>query len=387
MDTLPLSPSSAPSQATARPSRAEAPAGDEAFLSLLAALLAPGPAPAQPPPAAGSAEPPADAVGPVPSLTGPDLPLPAQPPEAPAEAVAPTPEAAPAGSEGAEPIALPLPLAELPVTGEPALQAALRPPAPQPARAPAKVEAPSERGSAAGTRALHGEMAARHGPASDAAGSMADLAPTPAQAAQPAAPTAATTPQDGSLAPPAAGVASADSPLSPLPAPGRAVAEAAPPPHRAEPGGSVQAPPPVPLTPPQPLAGQVTARLVRHDGADGRRLTIELDPAELGPVEVSLRLDERGVVAAVFTVDRPETLQLLQRDARALADMLGSAGYALDPGSLGFSLRDDGQGRQGAWHEARAGGPPWAPPRGEAPSAERPGSHVLASRGFLDLRV
>ena len=49
----------------------------------------------------------------------------------------------------------------------------------------------------------------------------------------------------------------------------------------------------------------VTARLVMVDGIDGSRVRIDLEPADLGRVEVALRLDDSGTAAASFTSTAP----------------------------------------------------------------------------------
>ena len=46
---------------------------------------------------------------------------------------------------------------------------------------------------------------------------------------------------------------------------------------------------------------------------------------------------------AVITADRPETLDLLQRDARALERALQDAGVKLDNNALNFAHREDQQ--------------------------------------------
>lgn len=134
-------------------------------------------------------------------------------------------------------------------------------------------------------------------------------------------------------------------------------------------------------------AEHVTARLFAHQAEEGgSRLTIELDPVELGSIEVSLQRDERGTASATFTVERPETLQLLQRDTRTLVDLLAGAGFSVDSGSLGFELRQEQQeARQqhqpAAHHHAQ---------RGRADGEGRPGTGPAPpplSRGLLDLRV
>lgn len=138
------------------------------------------------------------------------------------------------------------------------------------------------------------------------------------------------------------------------------------------------------------FAGQpdrpVTARLLAQRDGDGSRMTIELDPAELGSVEVALQLDDRGTAAATFVVERAETLQLLQRDTRTLLDLLAGAGFKLDPGDVGFQLRDgqqqDARRQPGAAYvpeSDRQGGP------SRMSGALQP--TLTSGRGLLDLRV
>ena len=143
-------------------------------------------------------------------------------------------------------------------------------------------------------------------------------------------------------------------------------------------------PPPVMLPTPDHRGRPVTARLVMVDGIDGSRVRIDLEPADLGRVEVALHLDDSGTAAASFIVDRPETLQLLQRDARAVNDMLSAAGFTVDQGGLDFTLRDpggrDGGGERQPGAHGRADAEFGA---GAAPSEPtRP-----YRRGLLDLQV
>lgn len=84
---------------------------------------------------------------------------------------------------------------------------------------------------------------------------------------------------------------------------------------------------------------------------------IRLDPPELGRVDVRMHIDGDGKVHTHLTVERAETLDLLQRDARGLEKALQQAGLDSDKGGLTFSLRGDGMsGRgDGAGREARDG--------------------------------
>ena len=148
---------------------------------------------------------------------------------------------------------------------------------------------------------------------------------------------------------------------------------------------SVPAPLSVQLPTPDHHGRPVSARLVVLDGAEGSsRVRIELEPADLGRVEVDLQLDDAGTASASFTVDRPETLQLLQRDARVVNEMLSAAGFTVDQGGLDFTLRDSGGRGDGAEQRPASRAPADGAFAGEAP----PGDPVLPYRpGLLDLRV
>ncbi len=74
------------------------------------------------------------------------------------------------------------------------------------------------------------------------------------------------------------------------------------------------------------------------DGLD--HINVRLSPAELGRVEVDLDFTGDGRVVVAVSADRPETLDLLQRDAKTLEKALQEAGLHADPDSLAFKLRD-----------------------------------------------
>ncbi len=73
------------------------------------------------------------------------------------------------------------------------------------------------------------------------------------------------------------------------------------------------------------------------------RMTIRLDPAELGRVHVKLEVGHDGRTIALVAAERPETLELLQRDARSLERALQQAGLETDSDSLSFSLSQGDQ--------------------------------------------
>jgi hypothetical protein len=74
----------------------------------------------------------------------------------------------------------------------------------------------------------------------------------------------------------------------------------------------------------------------------GQRFEIRLRPEELGRVDVRLDIGEDGSVKAQLTVDRVETLALLQRDARTLERAFEQAGLKTSEGSIAFSLGQSG---------------------------------------------
>lgn len=100
---------------------------------------------------------------------------------------------------------------------------------------------------------------------------------------------------------------------------------------------------------PAPAAGSPAEQLAVHvqravrDG--NSRITVQLNPAELGHVEVRLDFARDGSVSATVLADRHDTLDMLQRDARQLERALQDAGLQTNSGSLSFDLRDGG--RQG----------------------------------------
>jgi flagellar hook-length control protein FliK len=84
----------------------------------------------------------------------------------------------------------------------------------------------------------------------------------------------------------------------------------------------------------------------RHQSNGINRFEIRLEPAELGRIDVRLEVAEDGTTRAHLSADRPETLDLLQRDSRQLERALQSLGLRTDRDALAFSLRQD-SGAQG----------------------------------------
>ena len=92
---------------------------------------------------------------------------------------------------------------------------------------------------------------------------------------------------------------------------------------------------------------QVAFEIVRQVEAGNSRFQIRLDPAELGRIDVQLDVDRSGNVNARMVVERPETLDLMQRDQRTLQQALQQAGLDANRTSLEFSLRQNPSGGDG----------------------------------------
>lgn len=111
---------------------------------------------------------------------------------------------------------------------------------------------------------------------------------------------------------------------------------------------------PVETTRPTPLH-VVPVEIGARALAGNKRFDIRLDPAELGRVDVRLEISDKGEVSAKLTVDRVETLHLLQRDARTLERAFEQAGLKPSEGGVEMSLRDsaDQSSRQNRQEDER----------------------------------
>ena len=124
---------------------------------------------------------------------------------------------------------------------------------------------------------------------------------------------------------------------------------------------------------------------------DGQRhFDIRLDPAELGRVDVRLTVDDAGKAQATLSVEKPQTLELLQKDSSHLERALKDAGLDLSQNGLNFSLKGQQQQQQAQDHAPFARGQRLAA-RAVAAIAET--APILSSNGVsasdtrLDIRV
>ncbi|WP_240230370.1 flagellar hook-length control protein FliK [Devosia lacusdianchii] len=91
---------------------------------------------------------------------------------------------------------------------------------------------------------------------------------------------------------------------------------------------------------------QLAFELVRQVNDGNTRFQMRLDPPELGRIDVKLDIDASGQVNARLTVEKAETLDLMQRDQRGLEKALQQAGLDGAKTNLEFSLKQNPGGNQ-----------------------------------------
>lgn len=138
--------------------------------------------------------------------------------------------------------------------------------------------------------------------------------------------------------------------------------------------------------PSTPVAQQVAVQFSQALANGTDRITIQLQPQSLGRVEVEIELTKDGRLSAVFIAERPETLEMLQRDSRALERALNQAGVPTDADGFSFSLR--GEGRQAQQFNNSPGGSGGGESGGiEGEELVTPRAAILNPNALLDIQV
>ena len=125
-------------------------------------------------------------------------------------------------------------------------------------------------------------------------------------------------------------------------------------------------------------------------GADGGpgRLTVAIRPAELGTLQIITERTEDGTARIAVLAERPETLQLLVRDAPTLENALRAAGVDEGGGlSLTFGLASQGQGDRGGDARGEAGRAAGRGDGADPKSAVIAVAPVMALTSLLDLSL
>jgi hypothetical protein len=91
------------------------------------------------------------------------------------------------------------------------------------------------------------------------------------------------------------------------------------------------------------VAKQLNVNITRAVKAGESEFSMRMDPGELGRVTVKLKFQENGMVRANVFVERPETMELLQRDMRGLERAIEAGGHKAEAGGIEFSLDSGGE--------------------------------------------
>ncbi|WP_179187879.1 flagellar hook-length control protein FliK [Kiloniella majae] len=89
-------------------------------------------------------------------------------------------------------------------------------------------------------------------------------------------------------------------------------------------------------------ADQLSIHIRKAVGDNKDSISIKLHPSELGRVDVKLEIVDGTTMKAMISAERPDTLDMLQRDSRMLEKALQEAGLKTDGQSLSFNLKQDG---------------------------------------------
>jgi len=110
---------------------------------------------------------------------------------------------------------------------------------------------------------------------------------------------------------------------------------------------SAASPGPASANAPHVPVSALAVHIAQQASNGARRFDIRLDPPELGRIEVRLDVSREGQVMTHMVVERAETLDLLQRDARQLERALQDAGLNTSEEDMKFSLKDKGLAQGG----------------------------------------
>ncbi len=98
---------------------------------------------------------------------------------------------------------------------------------------------------------------------------------------------------------------------------------------------------------PSTVTQMVTMQLQQNMENRVSSMTLQLHPSELGQMDIKLKFEKDGQVRAHMTVDKPETLSMLQKDSAFLEKTLQQNGVKIDERSITFDLRQQGRQNMG----------------------------------------
>ena len=88
----------------------------------------------------------------------------------------------------------------------------------------------------------------------------------------------------------------------------------------------------------------IALQIAKHVAKGVSTFEIRLDPPEMGRIDIKLELAQDGRVTAHLAIEKSDTLDLMQRDSKALEQALRDAGLDVDSDTLNFSLQSGNDG-------------------------------------------
>ncbi len=158
----------------------------------------------------------------------------------------------------------------------------------------------------------------------------------------------------------------------------------------ATPSTAAAAPAAAPAAAAVPVSG-LPVVIAARARAGSNQFDIRLDPPELGRIDVRLDVNHDGQVTSHVTVDRQDTLDLLQSQQPQLERALEQAGLKTSDNGLQFTLRDQsftGQNSSGGGNAQPNTAPQLVVPDADLPPVQSTQIYTRVSlRGGLDIRV
>jgi len=99
---------------------------------------------------------------------------------------------------------------------------------------------------------------------------------------------------------------------------------------------------------PVPFADQIAFNIRQAIDNGDTQIRIQLQPQELGRIDVRLEMTDAGKVTALISAERQDTLDMLMRDSRSLEKALQEAGLDVDGDGLAFDLEEGSEDPENA---------------------------------------
>lgn len=91
----------------------------------------------------------------------------------------------------------------------------------------------------------------------------------------------------------------------------------------------------------------IAVQMARNKAVGNNQFTIRLTPESMGTITVKLNIANNANLTAQLTVEKPETLALLQKDMAGLEKALKAQGFTTGDGDLTIALKSSGIGVRG----------------------------------------